>query len=161
LADVSFRRKRDERWHYESSKRNMNHPSHGVHDFSAQRRPARPRGALPLIARPQAVRPQGGRARRGVSRVPYGQGPNASGFGSPSLAEHYLLLVVIAIPPWDQGCLVFSLTLFRDKCCSTSILHSLLTPVLCHLLTSCLIIEVEQRPGEHVAHGFWLFVPHD
>jgi hypothetical protein len=48
------------------------------------------------------VRPQGGRARRGVSRVPYGQGPNASGFGSPSLAEHYLLLVVIAIPPWDQ-----------------------------------------------------------
>jgi hypothetical protein len=46
------------------------------------------------------------------------------------------------------------LTLFRGKCCSTSILHSLLTPMLCHLLTTCLIIDAGQRPREDMAHGF-------
>jgi hypothetical protein len=34
-------------------------------------------------------------------------------------------------------------------------------PVLCHLLTLCLSIDIERRPREHVAHGFWLFVPRD
>jgi hypothetical protein len=42
----------------------------------------RPRGALPLSASPQAVRPPDGRAWRGAGRVPYGQGPRGSGFGS-------------------------------------------------------------------------------
>jgi hypothetical protein len=46
----------------ESSRRNMNRPSHGVHDCPAQRCPVRPRGALPLAARHQVVRPQCGRA---------------------------------------------------------------------------------------------------
>jgi hypothetical protein len=77
-----------------------------------------------------------------------------------SPADHNFLLVVIA-SLWDRGCLVFSLTLFRGKCRSTGILHSLLTLVLCHLLTPCLTIDVGRRPGEHVAHGFRLFVPHD
>jgi hypothetical protein len=63
LAAFCFRRKRDERRGPESSRRNMNCPSHGVHDFLAQRCHVRPRGALPLAARPQAERPHGGRAR--------------------------------------------------------------------------------------------------
>jgi hypothetical protein len=77
-----------------------------------------------------------------------------------SPADHNFLLVVIASLR-DRGCLVFSLTLFRGKCHNTGILHSLLTPVLCHLLTPCLTIDAGRRPGEHVAHGFRLFVPHD
>jgi hypothetical protein len=31
LADFCFRRKRDEWWLFDSSSKNMNHPSHGVH----------------------------------------------------------------------------------------------------------------------------------
>lgn len=77
-----------------------------------------------------------------------------------SPADHNFLLVVIASLR-DRGCLVFSLTLFRGKCRSTGILHSLLTPVLCHLLTPCLTVDAGRRPGEHVAHGFRLFAPHD
>jgi hypothetical protein len=77
-----------------------------------------------------------------------------------STADHNFLLVVIASLR-NRGCLVFSLTLFRGKCRSVGILHRLLTPVLCHLLTSCLTIGAGQRPGEHVAHGFRLFVPYD
>ena len=77
-----------------------------------------------------------------------------------SPADHNFLLVVIASLR-DRGCLVFSVTLFKGKCRSTGILHSLLTPVLCHLLTPCLTIDAGRRPGEHVAHGFWLFAPHD
>jgi hypothetical protein len=76
-----------------------------------------------------------------------------------SPADHNFLLVVTA-SLWNQGCLVFSLTLFRGKCRNTSILHSLLTQVLCHLLTPCLTIDAGQRPGEQLAHGFWLFAPH-
>jgi hypothetical protein len=49
-----------------------------------------------------------------------------------ALADHDFLLVVIATPLWDQGCLVFFLTLFRWKCHNTGILHNLLTLVLCH-----------------------------
>jgi hypothetical protein len=52
LVAFCFRRKRDERRVSESSRRNMNDPSHGVHDFLAQKRPTRPRGALPLVVRP-------------------------------------------------------------------------------------------------------------
>jgi hypothetical protein len=82
LVAFYFRRKRDERQGSESSRRNINCPSHGVHDFPTQRSPMRPRGALPLSASPQAVRPPDGRAWRGAGRVPYGQGPRGSGFGS-------------------------------------------------------------------------------
>jgi hypothetical protein len=77
-----------------------------------------------------------------------------------SPADHNFLLVVID-SLWDQGCLVFSLTLFRGKFHNTCILHNLLTLVLCHFLNPCLTIDVGQRPGEHVAHGFRLFAPHD
>jgi hypothetical protein len=57
-----------------------------------------------------------------------------------SLADHSFLLVVIASLR-DRGCLAFSLTLFRGKFCSIGILHSLLTLVMRHLLTPCLIID--------------------
>jgi hypothetical protein len=77
-----------------------------------------------------------------------------------SPADHNFLLVMIASLRY-QGCLVFFLTLFRGKCHSTSILHGLLTLVMCHLLTLGLTIDAGQRPGEHVAHGFRLFAPHD
>jgi hypothetical protein len=77
-----------------------------------------------------------------------------------SLADHNFLLVVIASLR-NRGFLVFSLILFRGKCCSTCILHSLLTPVLCHLLTLCHTIDAGRRPGEHVAHGFRMFASHD
>jgi hypothetical protein len=46
------------------------------------------------------------------------------------------------------------LNTFRGKCRDTGILHSLLTLVLCHLLTLCLSIDAGQRPREHMAHGF-------
>jgi hypothetical protein len=82
LASFCFRRKRDERRVSESSRKDMNRPSHGVHAQPIQRRHGRPRGVLPLAARPQAVRPRGGRARWDASRVPYGQGPCDRGFGS-------------------------------------------------------------------------------
>jgi hypothetical protein len=82
LASFCFRRKRDEWRVSESSRKDMNCPSHGVHAHPVQRRHARPRGVLPLVARPQAVRPHGGRARRYAGRVPYGQGPCDKGFGS-------------------------------------------------------------------------------
>jgi hypothetical protein len=90
-------------------------PSHGVHELPVQRCPARPRGALPQATRPRAMRPPDGRALWGTGRVPYGQGPHGNGFGSnfpngpqfPSHGDRY--------PPWNQGCLVFSLTLFMGK----------------------------------------------
>jgi hypothetical protein len=74
LVAFCFRRKRDERGGGGSdvSRRNMNHPSHGVHDFPTQRQHARLRGAFPLAVRPLVVRPQGGHARWDASRVPYG-----------------------------------------------------------------------------------------
>jgi hypothetical protein len=56
------------------------------------------------------------------------------------LADHNFLLVVIAIPLWDQGCLVFFLTLFRGKYRNTGIILSILTPVLCHFLTLCILL---------------------
>jgi hypothetical protein len=77
-----------------------------------------------------------------------------------SPADYNFLLMVIASLR-DRGCLVFFLTLFRGKCRSTGILHSLLTPVLCHLLTPGVTIDAGRRLGEHVAHGYRLFVPHD
>jgi hypothetical protein len=77
-----------------------------------------------------------------------------------SPADHNFFHVVITSLR-DRGCLVFSQTLFRGKCHSTSILHSLLSPMLCHLLTPCITIDARQRLGEHVAHGFRLFAPHD
>jgi hypothetical protein len=85
----------------------------------------------------------------------------AVALGLTSLVDHDFFLVVIAFPIWNRGCLVFSLTLSRGKCQSTSIILSILTLMLCHLLTLCLSIDAGQRPGEHMAHGFRLFVPHD
>jgi hypothetical protein len=82
LTAFCFKRKRDEWWGSESTRRNMNHPSHGIYDFPAHRCPMRPRGALPHDTRPQEVRLKGGRAQRGTGCVPYGQGPHGSGFGS-------------------------------------------------------------------------------
>jgi hypothetical protein len=82
LASFCFGRKRDERRVSESSRKDMNRPSHGVHAQPVERRPTRPRGVLLLAARPQAVRPRGGRARRDAGRVPCGQGPCDKGFGS-------------------------------------------------------------------------------
>jgi hypothetical protein len=82
LDAFCFKWKRDKWWGFELSRKNMDHPSHCVHDPPIQRRPARPRSALPLAARPQAVRPRSGHARRGTGHVPYGQGPHGSGFGS-------------------------------------------------------------------------------
>jgi hypothetical protein len=58
--------------------------------------------------------------------------------------HNFLLMVIASLRNWE--CLVFSLTLFRGKCHSTGILHSLLNPVLCHLLTLCLTIDVGRRP---------------
>ena len=145
LASFYFRRKRDEWRVSESSRKDMNRPSHGVHAQPIQRCPTRPRCVLPLATRPQAVRPCGGRSRQDAGRVPYGQGPRDRGFGSYFPADHSFLLVVIASLR-NRGCLVFSLTLFKGKCHSTGILHSLLTLVMCHLLTPCLTIDVGWRP---------------
>jgi hypothetical protein len=34
-------------------------------------------------------------------------------------------------------------------------------PIVVPSLTPCLTIDAGHRPGEHMAHGFWLFAPHD
>jgi hypothetical protein len=47
---------------------------------------------------------------------------------------------------------VFFLTPFRGTCQSTGIILSILTPVLCHLFTPCLIVDVGRRPREHDTH---------
>jgi hypothetical protein len=77
-----------------------------------------------------------------------------------SPADHNFLFVVIA-SLLDWGWVVFFLTRFMRKCRSTSIILSILTPVLCHLLTPCLSIDAGQWPREHMAHGVRLFGPHD
>jgi hypothetical protein len=139
----------------------MNHPSYGVHDLPIQIYLARPRGDLPHATRPQAVRPRGGYARQSASHVPYGQEPRGRVLGShfpsgpqfPSRGDRY--------PPSGPGMFGVFLTLSIGKCHNTGILHSLQTPVLWHLLTPCLSIDAGRRPGEHMAHGFWLFAQHD
>jgi hypothetical protein len=78
-----------------------------------------------------------------------------------TFVDHSFVLVVIANTLRDQGCLVFFLTLFKGKYCNTGTLHSFITPVLCHFLTTCLSIDIGWRPREHMAHGFLLFVSHD
>jgi hypothetical protein len=159
LAALCFRRNKDE-WRVSgSSRRNTNCPSHGVHDFLAQRRTTRPRCALPLAARPQAVRPHVPNEVLVVCHM--AKDPVIEALVLTFPAEHDFLLMVIALPIRGHGCLVFSLILFRGKCRNTGILHSLLTPVMCHLLTLCLSIGAGQRSREHVAHGFRLFVSHD
>jgi hypothetical protein len=54
--------------------------------------------------------------------------------------DHSFLLVVIAIPH-GTGMFGVFVTPFRGKYCSTGIILSILTPVLCHLLTPCLIVD--------------------
>jgi hypothetical protein len=113
LAAFCFRRNRDERRVSGSSRRNTNCPSHGVHDFLAQRCIAMPRGALPLAARPQAMR----------SHVPdevlvvchMAKDPVVEALVLTLPTEHGFLLMVVAFPIRGHGCLVFSLTLFRGK----------------------------------------------
>ena len=58
---------------------------------------------------------------------------------SPS--DHIFLLVVIA-SLLDRGWVVFFLTLFMGRCHDTGIILSILTPMLRHLLTPCLSIDV-------------------
>jgi hypothetical protein len=77
-----------------------------------------------------------------------------------SPADHSFLLVVIA-SLLDGGWVVFFLILFIGRCRNTSIFLSILTLMLCQLLTPCLSIDTGWRPREHMAHGFRLFVPHD
>jgi hypothetical protein len=77
-----------------------------------------------------------------------------------SPADHNFFLVVIT-SLLDRGWVVFFLTLFMDRCPNTSIVLSNLTLVLCHLLTPCFSIDAGQRLGEHMAHGYQLFVLHD
>jgi hypothetical protein len=52
LAEFCFSRKRDERRGFEVSRKNMCHPSHGVHDSLAQRHNAIPRAPFPQVSRP-------------------------------------------------------------------------------------------------------------
>jgi hypothetical protein len=59
-------------------------------------------------------------------------------------ADHTFLLVVIA-SLLDWGWVAFFLTLLMGKCHNTGIILSILTPVLCHLLTPCLYIDAERR----------------
>jgi hypothetical protein len=51
LVAFCFRRKRNERWGFEVSIRDMCWSSHGVHDPSIQRHTARPRGGFPHVVR--------------------------------------------------------------------------------------------------------------
>jgi hypothetical protein len=81
---------------FEVSRRDMYHPSHGVHDPPAQRCTARPSGAFPRVARPQEVRLHGGRARRGVGHMPYHQRPHGKALVPTDLTDHNFLLVLIA-----------------------------------------------------------------
>jgi hypothetical protein len=57
LDAFCFKSKRDERQGSKLNRRNMNRPTHGVHDPPIQRHHTMPRGALPHAARPQEVRP--------------------------------------------------------------------------------------------------------
>jgi hypothetical protein len=58
-----------------------------------------------------------------------------------SLVDHNFLLVVIAFLR-DRGCLLFSLKLFRGKCHSTGILHSLLTQC-CAICSPCVLLLMQ------------------
>jgi hypothetical protein len=159
LTVFCFRMKRDERRGFELSRGNMNHPFYCVYDPLGQRRPARPRVALPLGAMSQAERPHGGRAQHGASHVPANALVTlALVLTSPT--DHNFLLVMTA-SLWDRGWLVFFLMPFMGRCRSTGIILSILTLVMCHLLTPCISIDAGRRPGEHMDHGFLLFKPHD
>jgi hypothetical protein len=61
-----------------------------------------------------------------------------------SLVDHCFLLMVVPTPFWDGGCLVSSLTLFRGKRCNTSFLITILTPVLCHVLTRVFLLMQDE-----------------
>jgi hypothetical protein len=64
-----------------------------------------------------------------------------------SPTDHNFLLVV-TVSLWDQGWLVFFLMPFMGRCRRTGIILSIITPVLCHLLTPSISIDVGRRPGE-------------
>jgi hypothetical protein len=97
-------------------------------------------GFFYLAARPQEERPHCGRARRSAIRVPYGQGPCGSGFGSYFSSRPQLSSLVITSLLY-RGWVVFFLRLFMGRCRNIGIILSILTPVLCHLLTQCLPID--------------------
>jgi hypothetical protein len=77
--------------------------------------------------------------------------PVAVAFSPTDLVNHVFPHAMIALLKWNMECLVFFLTLFLGKWVNTDILLSLLTPVLLHLLTPCLSIDVGRSPGEHMA----------
>ena len=125
---------------------------HGVHVSPVQRHSARPRGAMPQGARPQVVTPCGGHARRGSGRGQYDFEPHGSdiSFYPPSgpcfpRGDRYLPNGPhfpfhgdrFASWPW----MIFQLTLFLNKWSNTSMIHSLITPVLSQLPILCLSIE--------------------
>jgi hypothetical protein len=124
LVVFCFRRKRGERLGFEVSRRDMYHPSHGLHDPPAQGCTARPSGAFPQVARPQAVRLHGGHARRGVGHVPYHQRPHGRGFGSRSFNGSQFPSCGDRYPLCDWGSLVFFLTVFKGRCHNTGIVTS-------------------------------------
>jgi hypothetical protein len=77
-----------------------------------------------------------------------------------SPADHGFLLVVIAsLLEWRW--VVLFLTLFMVRCHSTGMILSILTLVLCHLLTLYLSTNAGWRLGEQLAHRLRLFMPHD
>jgi hypothetical protein len=88
------------------------------------------------------------------------QGPYGSGFGSYFPSGSQSISCGDRFPSGLGMGGVFSNT-FYGRCCSTCIILSVLTPVLCHLLNPCLSIDAGRRPEEHMAHGFRLFAPHD
>ena len=81
---------------FESTKGNMNHPSHGVHDPPIQKHSARPRGALHLATRSQTVR----LVMLGDVLVAHhmAKDPMVVALVLTSLADHNFLLMVIASP---------------------------------------------------------------
>jgi hypothetical protein len=126
LADFCFRRKKDERWVSESSRKNMNHPSHGVHAHPVQRHMRRQEFLCLLLL---------GLGRRYhvvvmldevLVMCHMAKDPVAVAFILTSPTESSFLLVTIA-SLLDQGCVVFFLKLFMGRCCNTGIMLSILT----------------------------------
>jgi hypothetical protein len=72
-----------------------------------------------------------------------------------SPVDHNFFLMVIA-SLLDRGWVVFFLTLFMGRCRNTYIILSILTPML-SICSPRVFTNAGQRPGEHMAHGFWLF----
>jgi hypothetical protein len=80
------------------------------------------------------------------------------------MLDRVMVVCHMAKDPMSVALVLTSLadhSFLMGRCHSTSIILSILTLVLCHLLTPCLSVDAKQRSGEHMAHGFRLFAPHD